>query len=104
MTTERPIEELIGWRKSGEYDGWLPYGDDEWRQRAEVDDLAAWLREHVGLIFIADDIEWLTDEDEPTCDVLVFEASNESDPSRFIERGPTIREALIAAVRKVADQ
>lgn len=60
--------------------------------RAEVDDLAAWLDRHldapVNLDVRRHDDEWLVD---------VW-------PGGWRVHGPTIRDALIAAVRKVAAQ
>lgn len=98
MDDERPVEELIGWtpwrenRPNGRewFDG---ANENEPRRRAEVDDLAAWLHAqgrsglsiHRRLAPAMDGMNW-----------------HISGWGNDAPRGSTIRDALIAAVRKVA--
>lgn len=108
MTNERPVEELIGWvrntcRCSGGCLGWTTPDGTE-RDRAEVDDLAAWLN-----VTLEYDWDFGRDEDDDGYFVgAIWSTVNdgESPPdegwSILIRHQPTIRDALVAAVRKVA--
>lgn len=90
--SEQPIEGVIGWTLS-EFDGCWWDGDTFWHYRAEVDDLAAWLDSQFhwsGWDVLRDGDNWHVDFD------------NEYAPVGHTASLPTIREALIAAVRKVA--
>lgn len=112
MADERPIEEVIGWWRCGVH--WHDRGQpgdpvtDDGRTRAEERDLAAWLDVHT--------VEWVltheqADDDHPDeiwhgpsstfgVDLLL------NDLGKWIttDTYPTIRDALIAAVRKVAGE
>ena len=96
---KRQIEELIGWRRAGPLilsGDWID-GAGRVRMRAEVDDLAAWLDERVGPRNWAwqrptESSRWLVVW-RPSRDVYWDHVSRATD-------GP--RDALIAAVRKVA--
>lgn len=93
-TELRPVEELIGWTPHGDLGWWwcdTPWqeGEGRGRVRAEVDDLAAWLRERRGAVYVGGDIQ----------DGLRWWVDLEDGAPAF---GDSIRDALIAAVRKVA--
>jgi len=88
---EVPVEQLIGWTCSGV--GWDANGVN--RAQAEVDDLAAWLNDHVSWA------GWQIYHDVERYCVDVDNFGGEAVQQFF---APTIRDALIAAVRKVADQ
>lgn len=92
--SDRPIEEVIGWTKPfermlGMY--WIR-PDSIPATHATVDDLAAWLDAELG------DALWSIQRG--LCGHLVYwdAGVREGQTAEF----PTIREALIAAVRKVA--
>lgn len=105
--SEQPVEELIGWRLTGtvgeELANWWTGGQGpaDYRLRAEVDDLAAWLQAQgpfVSIAWFESCGGWTVDLDDAMGHSwrhgrLVFDQP-------FV--GPTIRDALVAAVRKVA--
>lgn len=102
---ERPVEELIGWKRvpiRGELRGfddpvWDPGSDGiaTLVARAEVDDLAAWLGDRlIALVKIGS--ERVVVEVKVTTGVKTWFHAH--------VYGDTIRDALIAAVRKVAAQ
>lgn len=104
-TVEHPVEELIGWKWNEAYRFWMtgPYASDS-RPRAEVDDLADWLRRSCESVEIC----WLWDDDchvSPStngswCITAVTARSGEL----VNAEADTIRDALIAAVRTVCDE
>ena len=106
MSDERPIEEVIGWRlydhgsdpiPSLSHRQWIDRNGDG-RVRAEVDDLAAWLNWIDSWPDPSDPLTVTWDEDDRT-----YTVSGYMIPDGLVtEVGPTIRDALIAAVRKVA--
>ena len=94
MSAETPIEEVIGW--VGEPPGsgvWSDY-DGDLHYRAGVDDLAAWL-DSIGA--------WVrVDGKTPWGGLDGFRVVvQQGDRPDIRAYGPTIREALIAAVRKL---
>lgn len=95
MSDERPVEELIGWERpiaNNPLQLWATErGGEPSKDRAEVDDLAAWIvAQGFGVSMF--------DRDDGGYEALVVRPRS----VHVSERGPTIRDALIAAVRKVA--
>lgn len=104
MSDERPVEELIGWVRRPI--GWgIPPSYLLIRRRAEVDDLAAWLDAHWWDEH-EDDAEpaaiWRLVHDEAD-DGQMFWYVDPYDDDPDDDVHPTIRDALVAAVRRVSD-
>jgi hypothetical protein len=111
---EKPIEEVIGWERNEHPDcddpetfPWCYETCHPWRrpnperlegyedaERAEVDDLAVWLDGELKPMLWG---MWRWDDG-------TWAVSWDNGPKNGDAFGPTIREALIAAVRKVAGQ
>ena len=81
MSDEQPIEEIIGWTRNPSYDG------NVCRDRAEVDDLLAWMAARNALpVAIWPCLgDWIVGW-----------------PGNRHATAPTLRDALIAAVREIA--
>jgi hypothetical protein len=96
--SERPVEEVIGWRKGvlPLESQWCDSAGDYPGARAEVDDLAAWLNSQLSWA------GWNLNHD---CDdYYVCIEDGWGDPKEYVLASrSTIRDALIVAVRKVAD-
>lgn len=97
--SERPIEEVIGWRPHQTHivaawgrTGWLDTAGG-FHDRAEVDDLAAWLNDHT--------IEWWPVKQ--VVDGVVTYCVLSDDDEFHTDHYSAILAALTAAVRKVAD-
>lgn len=98
MSDERPIEEIMGWDpvvSSSHGKGWIPPGSLFFHQFADVDDLAAWLRAHHVTVGVVADVN-----SDFTARCLRFLGSYVV--ASYVGTGLTIRDALTAAVRKVA--
>ena len=91
--SERPIEEIIGWRRCGRCGTWRrpDWDDDCGTPAATVDDLAAWLNNRISWG------SWALYHD---CEQWYVDVDDEVDAP---ESHSTILAALEAAVRKVAD-
>lgn len=103
--SERPVEELIGWKPwivSGDKVlSWVTAKDPQTGRRqirtdgAQVDDLAAWAISHNYGVSMFD-----RRPEHSDFEALLFRFGR----TLTSGIGPTIRDALIAAVRKVAEQ
>ena len=101
MSDERPIEEIIGWRWDVIGLWWDPT-TPRWRTRAEVDDLVAWLDDHAlgrWRAPVRNGAGWWHVH---TWGQECCQGSSVSTAWEEADWHPTIRDALIAAVRKVA--
>lgn len=95
MSDERPVEELIGWERVdcdvSRHDGrWMTHDGRIYADRAEVDDLIAWL---------GDRLEMMSKVRGGKVAVDVMTSAG----PRVVYAG-SARDALVAAVRKVAGQ
>lgn len=86
--SERPVEKLIGWHPGAKGRAWFDAHGNRY-VRAEVDDLAAWLFDAAGDFHLAPypGRGWWV--------LGIFPKP---------PFGPTVRDALVAAVRRVAEQ